>query len=215
MSILPLSYPLSVNSLLRDMGIRTPLPQVEPFEAKLMRYPLTPVLLSDPRPLNIVVIMLDGWRADTMSEDVTPNIWRFSRGALRFQKHISGANHTRHGVFSFFYGLPGAYWGSALNDQIGPVLMTALIKEKYAFAVYAGASLTKPEFHKTVFADVRGMDYSTAGKSVTDRDLAITDKFSAFLDSRDSGQPFFSFLFYDSTHSYDFDQLVYAPRFTP
>jgi membrane-anchored protein YejM (alkaline phosphatase superfamily) len=215
MSILPLSYPLSVNSFLRDLGITAPLPQVELFEAKLMRYPLAPVILKNPRPLNIVVIMLDGWRADTMTEDITPNIWRFSRRALRFQKHISGANHTRHGVFSFFYGLPGAYWVSALNDQIGPVLMTALIQEKYAFAVYAGASLTKPEFHKTVFADVRGMDYFTKGASVTDRDRAITDKFSAFLDSRDSRQPFFSFLFYDSTHSYDFDQLVYPPKFTP
>jgi membrane-anchored protein YejM (alkaline phosphatase superfamily) len=150
-----------------------------------------------------------------MTEDISPNIWRFSRNSLRFQKHVSGANHTRHGVFSFFYGIPGAYWVSAMNDQIGPVLMDTLIKEKYAFAVYTGASLTKPEFHKTVFAAVRGIDYFTEGAGAADKDRALTDKFLAFLEKRDERQPFFSFLFYDSTHSYEFDQKIYPPRFTP
>ncbi|MDR2825277.1 MAG: sulfatase-like hydrolase/transferase, partial [Deltaproteobacteria bacterium] len=214
MSILPLSYPLSMNTFLRDNGFIAPV-QLDLFEAKLMRYPLAPIELQEPERLNILVIMLDGWRADSMTEDISPNIWSFSRKTLRFQKHISGANHTRHGVFSFFYGLPGAYWVSAMNDRIGPVLIDTFIKENYAFAVYTGASLTKPEFHKTVFANVQGLDYYTVGTGTADRDRVITDKFLAFLESRDSRQPFFSFLFYDSTHSYEFDKKIYPPRFTP
>ncbi|HPS94466.1 MAG TPA: DUF3413 domain-containing protein, partial [Deltaproteobacteria bacterium] len=88
---------------------------VKPLEHKPMKqYP------------NIIWIVIDSWRFDMLSPEVTPNIFRFSRDALVFKNHHSGGNASRFGVFSLVYGVYGSYWQSFLAERQSPVLLDEL-----------------------------------------------------------------------------------------
>jgi membrane-anchored protein YejM (alkaline phosphatase superfamily) len=214
MTVLPITFPLSANKLLRNLGFEAP-ERIEQFEPQLMSYPLDNITLNAPDTPNIILIMLDGWRTDTMNEFNTPNIFEFSKGAVQFNNHNANSNHTRHGVFSIFYGLPGAYWDAAVTDTVSPVLIDTLQSLNYDFGIFASAALTSPEFHKTVFTKIPNLRLSTDAPSTILRDRKITEEFIEFLDSRDNKTPFFSFLFYDSTHAYQYDNTTYTPKFLP
>lgn len=214
-SVLPLAQPLSLNSALKTFGLK---PAAEPprFSAGTLNYPLGELRFNKPDEfLNLVVIMIDAWRFDMMSEEISPNIHEFSRLAQRFHQHNSASNHTRHGVFSFFYGLPGPYWDAVLVDRRSPALMDALLDSGYSAGVFGSSSLSSPEFDQTVFVKVKGVDRFTAGASPEARDLEITNKFLRFMDERDKSAPFFSFLFYDVPHGYSYDPEISPPKFLP
>ncbi len=166
-------------------------------------YPKRPLRCDSPgNLLNILYVVVDSWRFDTMTEDVTPNIFRFSRESLVFDAHFSGANSTRTGIFSLFYGLPGTYWHAMLAEQRGAVLIDRLKELGYRFGIFASAKLYSPEFDRTVFAELEDLRLRSKGASPQERDRNITDEFLAFLDRTE--RPFFGFLFYDSPHGYDF-----------
>ncbi len=154
------------------------------------------------KPLNIVVIVVDTWRFDAMSAEATPNIYQFAKKAAQFQNHWSGGNCTKSGLFSFFYGLPGNYWGAFLRQQRGPELIHQLVKANYKMAVFASAALTFPAFDRTVFQEIKPLIRLTPGETTVARDERITKNFKQFLLSRDARQPFFSFIFYDEVHNY-------------
>lgn len=212
---LPLVQPLTMNETLQKLGFEEArdLPR---FSVNAMNYPLAPLEYKKPEEyLNLIVIMLDGWRFDAMNEENTPNMYAFFRRSLRFNQHNATANHTRHGVFSFFYGLPGIYWDAAFTGRVSPVLIDAFSSAGYTFGVFASAPLTNPEFHWTVFSKLEHIDYYTDGDSTPERDRTITKKFLNFINTLEPGRPFFSFLFYDSTHAYLYDPNIYTPKYLP
>jgi hypothetical protein len=140
-----------------------------------------------------------------LNPDVTPNIWKFAGESSVFNDHYSAGNATRFGIFSLFYGLYGTYWHNFLAEQRGPVLMSELKKRGYDLGVYASATLTSPEFDRTVFAEVRdSIELRQDGARPIDRDLQITSKMKRFFEERDVKKPFFGFLFYDTPHSKQF-----------
>ena len=92
-------------------------------------YPREELKFSNPpKPLNVLMIVVDSWRYDMLQPDVTPNIWKFAGGSWVFNQHNSAGNCTRFGIFSLFYGLYGTYWHSFLAEQRGPVLIKELKK---------------------------------------------------------------------------------------
>ena len=128
--VLPLRYAATTKRTLRRLGFEV---RSEPALAVDVQqdhtglaYPLNPIeCRRPPNPLNIIVIMIDSWRFDALSADVTPNIEDFARRSVRFTDHYSGGNATRIGVFSFFYAIPGTYWHRVLAERQGPVLHRA------------------------------------------------------------------------------------------
>jgi membrane-anchored protein YejM (alkaline phosphatase superfamily) len=119
-----------------------------------------------------------------------------------FNQHFSGGNATRPGIFSLFYGLPPTYWTSFLATRRIPVFMQELENNHYQMGIYASAELKLPEFNKTVFAHIPHLQVETPGKNPEERDRTITQEFLRFIANRQPNQPFFSFLFYDSAHSF-------------
>jgi hypothetical protein len=170
-----------------------------------LRYPLTPLACQAPRePLNLVMILIDGWRFDMATREVAPNLWRLAQRSLVFEHHFSSGNSTRFGVFGLMYGLHAPYWNAFLGARRGPVLVDALLRQQYRFSIHGSAKLTSPEFDRTVFAAVRDrIPLETPGDNIWDRDQQITDDFRAFLD-QPGRAPFFGWLFYDSTHGFVF-----------
>lgn len=181
-------------------------------------YPISPLTFEATKsPYNILYIVLDSWRFDAMTAEITPNIYRFSQNSLVYNNHYSGANDTRTGIFSLFYALPGNYWHSFESSQRGPVLIDTLLEHNYETAIYASAPLINPEFDRTVFKRLPHIDTTTEGKSAYDRDEKVIQKWLAYTDqkkSTNSNSPFFGFLFLDSIHAYQYPDN-YPRRFTP
>lgn len=156
-------------------------------------------------PLNILIVLIDAWRFDALTPEVTPNIYKLMDSSWRFENHFSGANSTRTGVFSLMYGIPGTYWSAMLTERRGALLIDQLVHDNYRMGIFGSAKLTSPEFDRTVFAPVKNLRTQSQGATPSARDQNITDEFRAFLGAPGgANQPFFGFLFYDSPHGYDF-----------
>lgn len=183
-----------------------------------LHYPLSPIEHNHtPNSLNILFIIIDSWRFDAMSEAITPNIFRLSEKSLNFINHYSGANDTRTGIFSIFYGLPGNYWHSVESNQISPVLIDTVIKKKYHTGIFASAPLINPEFDRTVFKNIPNLEKFTKGKSADERDKNIVKKWKKWIREKaykNINLPFFSVLFFDSIHAYQYPD-DYPRHFTP
>lgn len=168
----------------------------------LLNYPRIPLQTQPVKRLpNIVWIVVDTWRPDTLTNQIMPNVRHFADQSLWFQNHRSGGNATEPGIFSLFYSLPGTYWSAMLKQQRAPIFMDELRRNHYQFAIYGSAPLSMPAFNKTVFLGVPHLSLITPGSNVSERDQRITQDFLSFLKQKQP-QPFFGFLFYDAAHSY-------------
>lgn len=212
--LLPLYEPLTAKDFLEQRGfdVATEIRTGPPIQNGALNYPRVPLETRVPadRP-NILFIVVDSWRFDTMNERVTPNIAAFAENNLRFTRHFSGGNATRMGMFTLFYGIPGPYWHSALASGTRAALVTRLDALDYHFAIYPSAPLSSPEFHRTIFDGMSGLRMTSDGDSSPARDIDINRDFLTFLDERDPGRPFFGLLFYDSPHAYDMPENAPMP----
>ena len=206
--ILPGYAPLTAKKFFDRHGLSSS-PELAAGEdfigASAMAYPAHPMECDAPaKPLNILFIVIDSWRFDTLTPEITPNIAALRESSWRFENHYSGANSTRTGIFTLMYGIPGTYWHAALSERRGSVLIGELLRQKYQFAIFGSAKLTSPEFDRTVFAQLHDLRTQSQGSSPSERDQNITDEFVKFVDGIAPGKPpFFGFLFYDSPHGYD------------
>lgn len=170
-----------------------------------LHYPLHPMrcrLPAQPKPFNIVFLVIDTLRYDAVTPTVMPNLSRFRKKTIQFDHAWSGGNCTRPGIFSLFYGIPANYWPAMLAQRRGPVLIRALQHAGYEMGIFASATLHFPQFARSVFADVPHLRVNTAGDTSVARDEGITQAFKHFLATRHPDRPFFGFLFYDAVHNY-------------
>ena len=149
-----------------------------------LRYPLEPLEFGAPgRRPDIVWVVLDSWRRDAFTPDVTPNIHEFGRSSIAFDRHLATGNATRFGIFGMFYGLHGVYWHPVLAAQRGPVLVDRLLDLDYRFKVITPSPLTFPEFRRTVFVDVRSQLVDRLpGETLIDRHVQTVETFEAFTE---------------------------------
>lgn len=206
--VLPVRYAATAKRFMRDLGIELQPPTLtaQSMDSRsALAYPLKPVnCVKAANPPNIVFIVIDSWRFDSFSEKATPNIARLARKSSVFTEHYSGGNATRIGVFSLFYSIPGTYWHRVLNEGRGPVIMRELLDQDFNIQIFRSTPVFSPEFDRTVFVDVPNLRVRSDGTSPAEWDRDLTDDFKEFLGKRNTGQPFFSFLFYDAPHSFQF-----------
>ncbi len=177
-------------------------------------YPLSSLQFKSKKHLyNIVIIVIDAWRFDMLNPITAPNLYQFSKKSHRFNRHFSGGNSTQAGIFSLFYSIPSTYWSAMEKNKRGPVLIDELLKKKYQVNALASAGLRYPAFNRTVFKAVENVQANMPGDSADERDRNVTLLFQDFLGSaRQKSDPFFSFLFYDSTHAYcQIDNVILTP----
>ncbi|MBS7328897.1 MAG: sulfatase-like hydrolase/transferase [Oxalobacter sp.] len=219
--VMPLNKPLTFNRLL----IKWKIVDADTVNAnnlnlqnskKRMNYPLHPLDCSDQVPqYNIVFLFVDSLRADMLKQEVMPNAWAFSQENIRFHDHLSGGINTRHGIFTLFTGLPGSYWQKALATKTPSILVQALQQRQYAINAFTGAGLTMPEFNRTVFIGVENLRINPRGSRVYQRDDNAVEDFMLWHSKLPSDKPFFSFIFFDNVHAYDFPEDAQHTLFKP
>ncbi|MDK9775061.1 MULTISPECIES: DUF3413 domain-containing protein [unclassified Vibrio] len=217
---LPLFYPATSNSMMRKYGWIDE-QAIERQKALTLNrksdlnYPLSPLKTKTiEKPVNIMFLVVDSWRADTFNTENTPNMWKYAEQGVTFHNHIATGNATRTGIFGLFYGIPGTYWHGFLANQQSPVFMDRLQAMGYDIGIFTAAQLRKPEFNQTVFTNIDNLRMSSVGDTPSELDADLTKDWLNWYDARDKSKPAFSFLFYDAPHGYDFPK-DYAHKYEP
>ncbi len=174
-------------------------------EGVLLRYPIVMPRLDAGRPRpNIALFVVESLRADMLSPEVMPNVWRFAQDGCRFEDHLSGGNASRFGVFSLLYGLHGAYWMPIYYEHRSPVLVDALLQLGYEVKVLATASMSYPEFRSTAWVRVEdAIEEHFPREEGQSRDAGLVRRFAGWLREREGArddQPYFVFAFLDAPH---------------
>ncbi|MDR2121672.1 MAG: DUF3413 domain-containing protein [Flavobacteriaceae bacterium] len=172
----------------------------------LIKYPLKPIVSENSKKKNILFIVIDSWKFNCMDEQITPHIFRFSKRSQVFKNHKSGSNMTTGGIFSLFYSIPPTYYEQFTGLQIPPVFFNELKKQNYKLSILASSTLENPPFNKNVFSGIENLRLDSKGNSPAERDQDIYAEWMKFIETRSSKdtQPFFSFLFFDSAHGFDY-----------
>lgn len=170
------------------------------------RYPLRELRCPpapEGRPMNVLLLLLESWRADALSPEVAPQMHDFSGRSSIFLKHFSTGNSTPAGVFPLFYGIHSTYWAAvkANNALIrNPPLIDVLQDHGYAFGIYADSHFERHKIKDTVFRGIT-VHEQFDGEAVHEQDRDLTDRLFEFMaDRQQTGTPFFGFAFYKSTH---------------
>ena len=151
---------------------------------------------------NILVLVLDGLRADMLGSETMPNTWDLSQDARVFNSHWSGGNCTRHGIFTLMYGLHGNYWGPILEKKTPPVLLETLGELNYETKILCSASQFFPEFRSTAWSGIQDTVEDAFEGEPWQKDRLVASRFGEWLDERENlDRPFFAFSLLDSTHA--------------
>lgn len=215
-AILPLANPFSANRRLRKLGFEPKKDLYATPNRGTLNYPLHPLVCHSPTTkFNILIFLVDSWRADTVTPQVMPQLTQLAKRPhmVYFTNHLSGGNATEAGVFSLFYSMPYAYWNDFTGRQLPPILMTQAWANGYQPAIYASGKLNSPTFHQNIFATVPNLRLDSDGNTKWERDLDSIQDFEQFLGQRDPKQPFFGFLFLDAPHgsSYPAEDALFTP----
>lgn len=218
----PFYQPLTMRRLLeKQFGLERP-QRLEVASAELkgqLRYPQAPLRIEAPaKPLNVVWLVAESWRADTLNPRVMPQTHAFAQRSQHFVSHFSGGNGTRIGMFSQFYGLPANLWFPVLDARVGSPLIDVLQRQDYQMRLFTSARFSYPEFDKTLFVKVPREQLVEDDQGETwQRDRRNVDNLLKFVDQRDPAKPFMTFLFFESPHAnYNFPpESVIEPDYLP
>ena len=166
-----------------------------------LKYPLSPILLENPKPVNIFIFALDSVRQSIMTPQVAPNIYEIMKESRVYTNHMSGGNATRFGIFSLMYGINSSYWFTFLNAQKGTVLFNVLNDLEYQTHIFSATSTEWPEFRKTAYFDVQEHISDAHSGQVYQKDEQTRVEFLEWADTLDTNKPIFSFVFFDAPHS--------------
>jgi len=172
----------------------------------LLHYPLAPICRDSSQQCsqpNIVLILLESWRADTMNDLVSPNIAALGRRSTVCLEHLSSGNSTVAGVFGLLYGIHPTYWDAVKANTTlidNPLVFDILRDENYDMGVYARSNFKRHRIKDTIFRDIPIIE-DFAGKTADSWDKDMTEKMMGFLDEHQDGKkPFFLFGFFKASH---------------
>ena len=202
-SVIPFHLKSSAHSFFKNMGIEQGgLKKLRLAHGKI-HYPLetiaTEQLATYP---NIIMLVAESFRWDLLDPEITPNLWKLSQKSLTFDNHYSGGNRTRMGLLSMFYGIDAPYWYGFQQQKISPVLLNVLRDKGYQFDLHTSQSFDYPELRDTVFHNMPEsvMEELKDGEPWA-RDHQNISHVISNIDTRVKNKPFYSFMFFESTHA--------------
>ncbi len=217
---IPWLPPITMRKQLKSWGFEVDTSKKTTLSVKSapLNYPLEALDCSTEKPLNILYVVVDSLRYDMLTPEIMPFTDSLKAQAYNFTQHYSSSNSTRYGIFSLFYGIGGSYWRPMLNITRGSPLFDLTQKHHYQHFIYGSATLTFPEFDRTVFANLAGNPGAKlqkgSQKTSAENDIDITQRLIKDIQQTPTGQPFFGFVFYDAPHAFNLP-VDYPPVFSP
>ncbi|WP_288132120.1 DUF3413 domain-containing protein [Microbulbifer sp.] len=182
-----------------------------------LNYPAAPMQCSPPEPpMNLLIVVMDSVRWDLLEQQTMPTLWDLRSSSQVFTQHFSNGNATKPGLFTLFYGIPASYWDAFSTAGQPPVMIERMQALGYDTKVLASATLVSPAFDRNIFSSIDNLRLETPGKKPWQRDARITRDWLDYMEQRaqqKAENPFFGFLFYDTTHGYEVPEDY--PKFEP
>ncbi len=217
----PFYQPTTFRRAAEDWGIQmTRSTELDAGVSGRLHYPRHPIQVdSNAAHPNVMILVAESLRWDMLTPEIMPNLWRFAeQHGTRFTDHISGGNGTRMGIFSLFYGLPGNYWFSILDERKAPLLMEQLQSQDYRLGLFTSANFSYPEFDRTVFVNVPKENMVSDDKEEGwKRDRRNVARLLDWMNAAPADQPFMGFMFFESAHAryYFPDESVIREDYLP
>jgi hypothetical protein len=166
---------------------------------------------------DILVVHVEGLRADMLRADVAPTLFAFARDCLAPERHYSTGNNTGGGMFGLLNGLSLTYYPLARKTGAQPIPLEVLRSLGYSESVYFVSDLFKYEAIFDLY--FKGIVSETYRRTDTDASVDVADghmvdAYLAARAARASNRPYFDYIVFDSTH-YDYQYPPGFERFTP
>lgn len=161
----------------------------------------TPRLARRP---HLLYILAESLRADALSAELTPNLWRFisahKQHMIRSRRHYSGGHTTEYGTFSYLFGLDAYHYYPFMQSARRSYPLDVLKRNGYQLSYATSTSLRgwfNGAFIVSQFDTFREYTDDTNDRS-DQRLLTFADR--AYRRAERAGRPMFTFLFFSSTH---------------
>ena len=148
---------------------------------------------------NIVMIFAESLRADALSPEGTPEMWRFARENTRALRHCSNGNTTYLALFAAAYGHDPLAWNLALERRAVPPPLAALKKAGYRLHLASGCSMDWWKLSEFVLPRPMFATYAQREGHPVEDDLAAVREAERVIDSA-GAEPFLLLVFLYSTH---------------
>jgi len=202
-----------------NSGISAPIIKQQ-NSSQRFNYPIKPITFDESnkdKPLNVLMFVVESWRADMLTNEITPYIANFAQSSHRFDEHYSGGNVTVSGLFSLMYGLNPSYLSSAQSApfKYQTILTKSFAQQGYDIASYSGSNFNRFGMKPMFFGDISSNEYIYPRKSSSSKnDLAVASKVAADISSSNTEKPWFKFVFLTSSH-HDYDYPEQHRKFLP
>ncbi len=204
-------FPLYPNLTIRSFGKSLGFKPSKSSTFKLtpgagaLLYPLRPLrTASSAKNYNIMLLVSESLRWDMLDPQIMPATWSFAQQSTWFKQHYSAGHDTRSALFGLFYGLYAPYWFAFREQRCGPVLIDTLLDRKYQMFLYSSTKFSYPEFDSTIFARIPREQLHPCGPTRTEKwkdDRKQVSRLLSSLSRRNSDQPFFAYMFFESPHA--------------
>lgn len=206
---IPFYFPMHSRSIAKSDMLDNMVGDSASVDSSNIVYPKNDMQCSAPaseKP-NIIMVVLESWRADSMDAEVSPNTYALAQDSLWFKDHHSSGTVTTRGIFSLMYGLAPTYMDNVVshNGVGGPVLLNELKRKGYEFGVYPSGDITRIKLTDTSFLPVKSDVHHGEGEGTIEKDRDVLNKMITKLESTD--ESVFGFMFFNSTH-----YLYYYPE---
>lgn len=136
-------------------------------------YPKASLQCSNPQRPSIVLIILESWQADTLTESVMPKISSLSGQSIFFRQHISSGSVTIGGLFGLMYGLHPSYYGPFRSqaDRVPAQLTSVAVEQGYELRVFSSGDFERFSLRTLFFSTIQEghLEYFPNDRLLTDR----------------------------------------------
>ena len=166
---------------------------------KLVDYPLiVPTCSKQGNASSILMIVLESWQADTLNDEITPNINRFAKNTTQFKTHYSSGSTTIPGLFGLLYGVHASYHGyfKASPESYPSQFTETMHNLGYDMRVYTSSNLDGFALKSLFFSRVKPQNYHDI-----EDDAVLVNQWVQELKTSRSSKPRFDFIFLTASHS--------------
>ncbi|OEE62718.1 hydrolase [Enterovibrio norvegicus FF-454] len=208
----PISYPMTAKTFMEKYGLldrqeyQRRRDELGNQESEVIRYPLEKISFAadaSSYKQNLLIVMVDGLRADMLDPVVMPNLSQFGKDNMTFSHHYSSSNDAMAGIFGLFYGLPGSYAQSARTEGLSPLLIDTLDKKGYRFGLFSADSFENPIYYQSIFGKHLENTTKVNSNEAWVADHMAADNLDKWIKQGDSKKPWFAYLELKSVTEYE------------
>lgn len=207
---LPLYYPMTAKRFLERYGF---LDQAEYAQqrsqfgspdASTVHYPREDVNYQIPAGApryNVLMIVVNGLRADALNPQEMPALNQFADGAQRFTNNFSNGNNANSGLFGLFYGITPTYLDGILSIQKSSEMIDLLQKQNYQMGLFSANGFAAPLYRRSLF---NGFYLpKNHPKNLVKSDAAVTQRWQQWVTQPDRKEPWFAYVNYSVPAAFD------------